>query len=136
MNKSRYIPLVLIASLTAGGIGTALAQSSGTPAAPAEQSDAMELAALQGAKVSLADAIAIAEKEGGGKAVDAGFEDENGSYAYEVEVLGANGEQTVLVDANSGKVTKVAQNADDNQDQDEGDEGAEDEASENGKDND
>lgn len=136
MIKSRYVPLTLIAALTVGGVGTALAQSSSTTTAPAEQSDAMELAAREGAKVSLADAIAIAEKEGGGKAVDAGFEDENGSYVYEVEVLGANGEQTVLVDANSGKVTKVARNADDNDDQDEGDEAAEDEASENAEDND
>ncbi len=136
MMKSRYIPLALIAALTAGGVGAALAQSSATTGAPAVQSDATELAALEGAKVSLTDAIAIAEKEGGGKAVDAGFEGENGSYAYEVEVLGANGEQTVLVDAQSGKVTKVAQNADDNDDQDEGDEGAEREGSENGEDND
>lgn len=135
MNKSRYIPLALIAALTAGGVGTTLAQSSSTTGAPAEQSDAMELAALAGAKVSLTEAIAIAEKEGGGKAVDAGFEDENGSYAYEVEVLGPNGEQTLLVDGQSGKVTKVAQNADDD-DQDEGDEGAEDEGSESGEDND
>lgn len=136
MNKSPYISLALIAALTAGGVGMAFAKSSGTNGSPTEQSDALKLAALADAKVSITDAIAIAEKDGGGKAVDAGFADENGSYAYEVEVLDTNGEQTVLVDAQSGKVTKVAQKANDNDDQDEGDTGAEDEGSESGEDND
>lgn len=135
MNKSRYIPLAVAAAIAAAGIGTAFAQTPATKTGQAEQSDAMEVAALEAAKVSLTDAIAIAEKEVGGKAIDAGFEDENGTYAYEVEILGAKGEQTVLVDADSGKVTNVAQNDDDG-DQDEGDEGAEDEGSEDGEDND
>lgn len=122
MTKARYIPLAVAAAIMAGGAGTALAQNAG-------QNDASELAALQGAKVNLAEAIGIAEKEAGGKAVGAGIEDENGQYAYEVEVLGSNGEQEVLIDPASGKVTKIAKA--DQDEGDEGDEGAKDEGAEN-----
>lgn len=126
MTKARYIPLALAAAIAAGGVGTALAQNTGQNDTRGEAS---ELAALQGAKVSLSEAIGIAEKEAGGKAVEAGIDDENGQYAYEVEVLGSDAEQEVLIDPASGKVTKIAKA--DQDEGDESDEGAKDEGAEN-----
>lgn len=137
MNKSAYIPLVVAAGLAAAGIGTAVAQNNATPAAQTEQTDAMELAALDAAKISLPEAIAAAEKNGAGKAVDAGFENEDGKAGYEVEVLGANGSQTLFVDAQTGAVTQVAADEQQDDDSDEGGEAGENgEQSEQGEDND
>jgi len=127
MIKSRYIPLALAAALAAGGVGTALAQNASTTG-ETEQTDAMEMAALQSAKVSLAEAVAAAEKDVGGKAIDAGFETEKGQQGYEVEVMSANGSQTVLVDAQTGAVTKMpAEDQDDQKGGEAGEDGGEDE---------
>ena len=126
MTKARYIPLALAAAIAAGGVGSALAQNTGQDDTRGEPS---ELAVLQGAKISLSEAIGIAEKEAGGKAVEAGIDDENGQYAFEVEVLGSSAEQEVLIDPATGKVTKIAKA--DQDEGDEGDEGAKGEGAEN-----
>ena len=83
--------------------------------------DSAEMATLMAAKTSLAQAIAIAEKETGGKAIDAGFDSEDGATTLEVEVLKDKNVSKVIVDAETGKVVKVtvadaadAENASDN----------------------
>ena len=98
-------------------------QSANAETTKVERSEAAELAAIEGAKISLADAIAAAEKEFGGKAVEAGIEDENGALAYEIELLGPNGEQKVAVDTQTGKATEMAADAEEGDD----DEGGENE---------
>jgi uncharacterized membrane protein YkoI len=72
-----------------------------------ENESTQERAALASAKISLAQAIATAEKESGGKAVDAGLENENGAMAFAIEVAKDNVVQKVLIDLQTGKVLKV-----------------------------
>lgn len=63
-----------------------------------------EFQAHQAAKLSLAEAIGSAEKQGGGRAVGAEFE-AGGNPRYEVTVLGAGGKTVAyMLDANSGRV--------------------------------
>lgn len=112
MTKSNLIPAALAALLAAGALGTVFTQTANAQATTAGQTDASELALVDGAKVSLADAIATAEKEFGGKAADAGLDDENGSLAYEIELLSPNGEQKISVDAMTGKAMAMAKEAD------------------------
>jgi uncharacterized membrane protein YkoI len=69
---------------------------------------AQEVAALVNAKTTLAQAIAAAEQQTGGKAIDAGLENENGAMAFEIKVAKDNTVQKVLIDLQSGKVLKVA----------------------------
>ena len=68
-----------------------------------------ETQAVMNAKISLADAIKVAEAEAKGKAVDSGVADENGVVSYEVEIVGQDGKRMdVLVDPQTGKVLKMA----------------------------
>ena len=53
-----------------------------------------ETQALMNAKISIADAIRAAETASKGKAVESGFNDENGAVSYQVEVLMPNGKRT------------------------------------------
>ncbi len=73
-----------------------------------DKPDAAEMTKLAAAKTSLSQAIAIAEKETGGKAIDAGFDNEDGTLSLEIEVLKDNAVSKVIIDADSGKVLKVA----------------------------
>ena len=63
-----------------------------------------EAAVLAQAKVSLGQAITVAERHANGKAARAELEDENGRMVYGVEVVGAGKSTDVKVDINSGKV--------------------------------
>jgi len=98
--KSKILNAVTVAALGLGGIGTALAAES-------ERNDAAELARLPAGHVTLAAAIATAEQQTGGKAIDASFGNENGTMLVEVEVAKGNAVHTVKLDAASGKVVKV-----------------------------
>ena len=101
MFRKKLIP-VAVASLVALGsvVGTAFAGTN---------DNAQEMAALSGAKTSLNQAIATAEQKVGGKAINGGLNNENGVMTYAVEVVDkGNAVQTVLVDLNTGGVTKVA----------------------------
>lgn len=66
-----------------------------------------EYEALNGAKLSLAQAIEAAEKHGQGKAVDAEFEAKKGGAEYEITVLSQDKLVEYKLDANSGQVTKT-----------------------------
>lgn len=86
------------------------------PAMAAEQGagkdDAAEYAKLGGAKLSLADAVAAAEKQFGGKAVNASLDNEQASAAFEVELMTDTGSQTVAVDGQTGEVKHVTDSGD------------------------
>jgi uncharacterized membrane protein YkoI len=71
----------------------------------AENTDeAREETALQGAKLTLSQAISIAEHQTGGNAFDAGVDVDHGKPRIVVETNGASGVQTVVVDAESGQI--------------------------------
>jgi uncharacterized membrane protein YkoI len=66
-----------------------------------------DVQALEGAKLSLTDAIRMAEREGNGKAMDADFKSSSsGAGSYEVKVLSNDGTKLMKykLDAATGKV--------------------------------
>ncbi len=86
-----------------------------------------ELTALQGAKVTLLQAITTAEAQGG-KALSAEYGQENGALAVELEVADASGKTTGLrIDAMTGKVLAAD---DESGEEGEGQEGGEQEGGE------
>ena len=94
--RSKKSLLFGVIGATALGASLAFAGANGGP-----ENDA---ALLSQAKISLPQAIAVAEQHAQGKAVRAELEDENGTLVYGVEVT--NGIQTtdVKVDINNGKI--------------------------------
>src|ERR1700730_16195225 len=66
--------------------------------------EAREETALLGTKLSLSQAISIAEHQTGGKAFEAGVDVDHGKPRIVVETNGTNGVQTVVVDAESGQI--------------------------------
>ena len=77
-----------------------------------DEEDRTELAKLASSPTTLAAAIGTAEQQAGGKAVEAGHENENGQMLFEVEVATDKTVHQVKIDAATGKVVKVA-NAED-----------------------
>jgi len=61
---------------------------------------------MYGARISLAQAVAIAERQGSGKAMEASFDDESGGK-WEVEVASGDRVATYAVDMTSGGVSAV-----------------------------
>jgi uncharacterized membrane protein YkoI len=74
------------------------------PSLAAGRGEAREQTALQGTSVTLSQAIAAAEEQTGGKAFDAGADVDHGKPRIVVETNGAKGVQTVIIDAQSGKI--------------------------------
>lgn len=98
MNKKRILPFTLAALIAGSAVGgAALAKESGH-ADP-------DMQAIAKAKVSLQQAIATAEQQTSGRAVSADLDEQNGVPRIEVEVAGPQGIKTVLVDAETGRVT-------------------------------
>ena len=96
MNSKSLAILALAGLMGAGGLtSTALAAGS---------DEQQEATALQGAKVTLPQAIATAEQQTGGKAYDAGVDSKGGAARIAVETNGPEGVRTVIVDAQSGKI--------------------------------
>lgn len=93
-NRTRIAVAALLAAGTLAG--TALAAGG--------HDEGREATALQGAKVTLSQAIATAEQQTGGRAFDAGVDAEKGTPRIAVETNGPKGVQTVVVDAQSGQV--------------------------------
>ena len=91
-------------NLMVGALVLVLA-ASGASAAKAKH----DINVLAVTKLSLTDAIGIAEKEGSGKAVDAELEAGKAPY-YAVEVLSSDGKKLTeyKLDANTGKVVKAS----------------------------
>jgi uncharacterized membrane protein YkoI len=74
------------------------------PAFAANNGETQEEAALLGTKLTLSQAISIAEHQTGGKAFDAGVAVDHGKPRIVVETNGTSGVQTVIVDAESGQI--------------------------------
>jgi uncharacterized membrane protein YkoI len=74
------------------------------PALAAGSDEDREATALQGARVTLSQAIATAEQRTGGRAYDAGVDLKGGQPRIAVETNGPKGVQTVIVDAQTGQV--------------------------------
>lgn len=97
MSRAGIIPIVLASAVAITvGYGTARAARYGN------HSDAV---ALANAKVSLSQAIAVAERQVRGKAVSAGVDDQNGVIHIAVDVATGQGVQTVLVDPQTGQAS-------------------------------
>lgn len=63
--------------------------------------------AMLQSKVSLAEAITIAEKETGGRAVRAGADEEDGAVLIKVSIVQNNRMQRVFIDTQTGKIVKT-----------------------------
>lgn len=100
MLRTKMLPAAMAAAIAVGAGGAAFA-------ATHDREDAKDIAAVLNAKTSLAEAIATAEQQVGGKAIDAGLEREGGPMRFEVEVAKDKTVQRVLVDPQTGKVVKV-----------------------------
>jgi hypothetical protein len=100
--------------VVAAGFLVPLAWAMAAPAfakenAESGESSINEAQALSSAKITLTEAIRIAENETKGKAMDASLNADNGSVSFHVEVVLADGKQsTVYIDGATGKVTKMA----------------------------
>lgn len=77
-----------------------------------ERDEWSEAAAAMNANTSLTAAIATAEHEVGGKAIRAGFENQNGTMRLGVEIARDKTVDMVIIDATTGKVLKVVAAAD------------------------
>jgi len=95
MNTKLATTLALAGLLAAGTLGAAFA---------AGQDEDRDATALQGAKVSLIQAITTAEQQTGGQAFDAGVDTKGGRTRIAVETNGPKGVQTLTIDAQSGQV--------------------------------
>lgn len=108
IRKKLVIGLSAATLVSAAAVGgAALAANTSAP----EPDERTEIAAVNGARVSLAQAIAIAERQGSGKAMEASFDDESGG-SWEVEVASGDRVATYAVDTTSGAVSAVAEEAD------------------------
>ena len=104
MNRNKLVAAALAGSVAAGALGL-----TGPAYARSERESATdEAAVVASAKVTLAQAIAAAESQVGGKAVGSGIEDQHGTVAFEVEVLKDGHRHKVLIDPQSGQVVKSA----------------------------
>ena len=97
MNMKQIVVLAAAGLIAIGG-GSSVAYAE-------EHGDLGDAQALANSKVSLTQAIATAEQQAGGKAVDAGVDNENGTVRIAVEVASNQGVETVLVDPQAGQVT-------------------------------
>ncbi|MHB1217664.1 MAG: PepSY domain-containing protein [Alphaproteobacteria bacterium] len=83
-----------------------------------DREDRVELAKLTTSPTTLAAAVATAEQQVGGKAVEAGVEDKDGNIVFKVQVAKDKTVQKVTVDAMNGKVLQVAASEEGEQDED------------------
>ena len=102
MFRNQLIPIAM-ATVMALGSSVAIAYAGSND----NSQDSQEMTVLRNAKISLAQAITGAEQQSGGKAINAGLNNENGAMTYGVEVIKGNTIQTVLIDINTGQVVKV-----------------------------
>jgi uncharacterized membrane protein YkoI len=97
----------LLATIVAGTLAAVAISGSVTAYARDRDKPTDETAVMANAKISMAQAIATAEQQVGGKAVGTGIEDEDGTVYFEVEVLKDGKRQKVLIDPQTGKIVKT-----------------------------
>lgn len=100
MPSSRLIAAAMAAVLALGAARTTLADSG-----EHENREKSEMAAVVGAKTSIVQAIAAAERRTGGRALKVDIEKERGAYLYEVKTVSKGKVSEVFVDLTSGAVT-------------------------------
>jgi uncharacterized membrane protein YkoI len=100
--------IIYVAAFTAAS-ATAL----GAYAAKSPENDALAIAA---AKISLAQAVSVAEGHVGGKAARAEYERSKGQWVFDVEVVKGTTVTDVAVDANSGNILSAVVDKADNDD--------------------
>lgn len=116
MLRTKILPAALAATLLFGATGAALAGDKHD-----DLSDRQEANAVLEAKTSLAAAIALAEQETGGKAMEAALEEENGRLVYEIDIAKPDSLERVLISPESGKVLKMSPLSGDRHEDDEDD---------------
>ncbi|BAN34707.1 propeptide PepSY and peptidase M4 [Sulfuricella denitrificans skB26] len=102
----RKFYLTALAALSATAIGTAYA-------AKAIENDAL---AIETAKISLTQAVTVAEQQIGGKASRAEYEKHKGQWIFDVEVVNGKKVMDVKVDPMSGKVIAATEDKADHDD--------------------
>ena len=102
MNVKKNLAAILATGVLASGIAV-------SSNALAGNYDEEEWAAIQSAGITLADAILLAEKEVGGRAVEAEVDEEgDNQFYYEIEVIAPGGvEKEVLIDMTTGEIIKI-----------------------------
>lgn len=79
----------------------------GVSAVAEQRDDAQELQRLESSRMSLAEAIQVAEKQFNGKAVSASLDMKQATTTFVVEIMSAKGSQSVAVDTETGKLAIV-----------------------------
>lgn len=101
--------MAALAGVGAAAIANAGGASAARPATGGEtDDDGREIAALASARVSLADAVLIAEQRTGLRAAEAELDDESAMPAWEISLGAGAAEKTVVVDAVDGQVRSIA----------------------------
>ena len=77
-------------------------------AGESKEKEAKELKLFSEAKITLTEAIKAAEKNVGGKAMEAELDDESNTVQFEIEVLKDGKIHEVMIDGITGKVLKVS----------------------------
>lgn len=112
MTSYKTLRSALAAFAATGTIVVAVASTPAAAADPQGKDDAAEYSKLAGARLGLAEAVAAAEKQSNGKAVNAALDNEQANATFEIEIMTSNGSQTLAVDAQTGSVTQVADSTD------------------------
>lgn len=103
---------IIAAAVLAAGIGAAGA-SAAIAANDDSSSDASEFQALMAARLTVLDAVKAAETTQPGKVSEVQFDLEKGAPSFEVSIVSPDGtEHGFTVDANTGKVERVAADED------------------------
>ncbi len=100
MFRSKFVPATMAAVIALGASGAAFAASG-------ENESGQEIAAVLGAKTSVTQAIAAAEKQTGGRAMKIDVQKEEGAYLYEVKTVSKDKVAEVFVDPASGQVVRT-----------------------------
>jgi hypothetical protein len=101
MLRSKLIPAVMAAVIAVGTSGVAFAATNG------KGEDASEIQAALSAEVTAGQAIAAAEKNTGGRALEVGLEDENGGVLYEVKTITQDKVVEAFIDPATGQVIRT-----------------------------
>ncbi len=107
--KRKLVYLIAFAALSGTAMGSAYA-------ADVMENDAM---AIKTAKISLTQAVTVAEQHVVGKAARAEFEKHKGQWVFDVEVVGDKKVMDVKVDPESGKVLAATEDKTEKHDKEE-----------------
>jgi uncharacterized membrane protein YkoI len=102
MIRKKLLTVTLAGVIASGAIGGLAAAYAGN------DNVADEATIMANAKITMAQAIAAAEQQVGGRAVGSGIEDQDGTVYYEVQVVKDGSRQKVLIDPQTGKIIKTA----------------------------